>query len=265
MKASVYLSREKEDLPDWLQNPENREDFNYANFFSSRVVFYPGSGFDGHPIRLFASTHSAHCFVYADYMVTEDKIKEELSNCSFRGYRLLQRHQLEEHDLSRRGWVQHIPPDWIGRYRGDMHHFVRTRPYGFLDIYERNPELDDTHGAFRFAIIFLGSDGIAAYDALFCQAYSMRPPFAMMLQDHGFGGNYDKFGDGGLLERIAVNCNVYPEYMLVAKRGTRVWDGYIRVSNKPTHGGMHSSPRFLYRHCGIPMRRLIRHDIQDKW
>ncbi len=30
------------------------------------MVFYPGGGDDGHPVRLFGSSRAAFCFVYAD-------------------------------------------------------------------------------------------------------------------------------------------------------------------------------------------------------
>jgi hypothetical protein len=36
-------------------------------------------------------------------------------------------------------------------------------PHAFLEILERNVELDDCHGARRLAIIFLCADGIASY------------------------------------------------------------------------------------------------------
>ena len=63
---------------------------------------------------------------------------------------------------------------------------------------ERKPEYDEAHGPKRLAIIFLFADGIASYDALFCQSRNKCEPFGVLLQDHGFGGNYDKFGMGGI-------------------------------------------------------------------
>lgn len=44
-----------------------------------------------------------------------------------------------------------------------------SKPYGFLEVLERDAELGPEHGAARLAIIFLGADGHATYDALFCQ------------------------------------------------------------------------------------------------
>jgi hypothetical protein len=78
-----------------------------------------------------------------------------------------------------------------------------------LEVLERDRALDDSHGAHRLAILFLGVNGIAAYKALFCQENG-TPPFAIVLQDHGTGGNYDRFGHGGSLERIAKTYDVIP-------------------------------------------------------
>ena len=70
-----------------------------------------------------------------------------------------------------------------------------------LEILQRESGLNDAHGPSRLAILFLGADAIATYDALFCQGDGTRSPYVVVLQDHGFGGNYDSFGEGGTLEQ----------------------------------------------------------------
>ena len=52
----------------------------------------------------------------------------------------------------------------------------------------------------------------------------------MILQDHGFGGNYDRFGRGGILNKIADTTNCYPLYMMVADN-TAPWDNYEKIPN----------------------------------
>lgn len=117
-----------------------------------------------------------------------------------------------------------------------------------MAVLERVEPLDDSHGPQRLAILFLGAEGIATYDALFCQG---RYPacFAMVIQEHGFGGNYNAFGHGSLLDQIASETSTYPEWMLVADN-SECWDGYEPVPNlQPTRGGMHSMKRVIYRRC----------------
>jgi hypothetical protein len=121
-----------------------------------------------------------------------------------------------------------------------------------LEILERDDDLDDNHGAIRLAILFLGADGIAAYDALFSQQNGTPPPFTIVLQDHGYGLNYTTFGQNGLLQQIASNGNALPRYLLVAD-GTEPWAGYQRVMDEDgdnvegVTGGMHRNLRYIYQ------------------
>jgi len=248
MHLTDYLRTSAEPIPQWLDEFENGEMFDRGLFFGSRVVYYPGSGTDGQPVKLFGSSHSAHCFVYADYGIAQSALEAELARPTrhFRGYHTLARIQLNESDLVHRGWEPHVDPNDEAPDRYRHCHII---PFGFLEVLERDHSLDDNHGARRLAILFLGSDGIAAYDALFCQQGDTSPPFAVVLQDHGFGGNHDKFGQGGLLERIANRCNVIPQCLLVAE-GTMPWDGFVRAPDVDADaGGMHATLRFLYERC----------------
>ena len=91
MTLYEYLHRASEDTPIWLDQFGEEDSFSAQQFFASRVVFYPGSGTDGHPVKLFGSTHSAHCFVYADYGVSRPVLEEELGHPThhFQGYHSL--------------------------------------------------------------------------------------------------------------------------------------------------------------------------------
>jgi len=248
MNLYEYLQNQRtEELPEWLARFSRSDRFSSNHFFESRVVYYPGSGTDGHPVKLFGSTHSAHCFVYADYHLTQDELETELSHPrhAFRGYHTFARLQLQESDFVAKNWTHHVD---TGDVSQNNYWFatVATAPFGFLEILERDYYLEDTHGAHRLAILFLGADGIAAYDALFCQKDSGPAPFAVVLQDHGFGGNYDSFGQGGLLERIARRCNIIPRWLLVAAN-TKPWQGFEPVPNVDgDHGGMHNTLRILH-------------------
>jgi len=247
MNLYDHLQERREDIPDWLDQFRDGDHFPRLAFFGSRVVYYPGSGVDGHPVKVFGSTHSAHCFVYVDYGVSQADLSEELNHDKyrFRGYHTLARLQLQETDLVPTNWTPHLHPDEVAHYR-----YHRSGPFGFLEILERDHEFEDNHGPRRLAILFLGADGIASYDALFCQGRDSSVPFAVVLQDHGFGGNYDRFGRGSLLERIARDCRVVPRWLLVAKN-TEPWGGFDQVPGVDgDFGGMNADRCFLYQRCG---------------
>lgn len=247
MNLYEYLRGQSEEMPDWLDQFEPGVPFSRKQFFGSRVVYYPGAGTDGHPVKLFGSTHSAHSFVYADYHITQADVEVELGNprYSFRGYHTLARLLLQDSDIVPGGWTPHVH---AGDVPSDRYGFatVGAAPFGLLEVLERDSELDDTHGARRLAILFLGADGIAAYDAMFCQHQFDSTPFAVMLHDHGFGGNYDRFGHGGMLESIATRCNVVPRWLLVAIN-TKPWQGFTPVRDVDgDRGGMYNTLRFLH-------------------
>ena len=245
MSLHEHLQGLPERIPAWLDRFKEGDHFSRREFFGSRVVYYPGSGSDGDPVKVFGSAHCAHTFVYADYGHSQKELEKDLDDpeLRFRGYHNLARLQLRETDLVPDRWTPHVQPDEVSER---MRRFVRTEPFGFLQILERDPGLDERHGARRLAVLFLGADGIAAYDALFCQKLGHAAPFAVVLQDHGFGGNYDQFGHDGLLEHIALICDVLPRCLLVADN-TAPWAGFERVpyvDGEP--GGMHRHIRYLY-------------------
>jgi len=247
-----YLHRYREELPKWLGGFNPGDPFPSEQFFESQVVYYPGSGSHGNPIKVFGSTSASHCFVYVDYGVEQARVERELDHPTrgVRGYRRLARLQVRERDLIPKGWTPHLHAGERSASSGSIA-LRPLRPFGFLEILERDPSLDGSHGAPRLAILFLGADGFAAYDALFCQRRENRRPFAVVLRDHGFGGNYDRFGGGGLLERIANRCHVLPEFLLLYD-GTSSWEGYgavrgVRGDWRGRRGGSLCCRRVLFR------------------
>jgi len=246
-----FLLNYRQEFPEWLGRLNQGDPFPREDFLASRIVYYPGSGTDGHPVKLFGSTHCAHCFVHVDYMKTRSRLEEQLSNPRdrFRGYRTAVRLKLRGRDLVPHGWTAHIRSDEVP---GDGLGFatVAAVPFGFFEVLELDESLDEKHGPVRLGILFLGADGIATYDALFCQSRKYPSPFAVVLQDHGFGGNYDRFGRGGLMERIARRCRVLPQLLLVAEN-TEAWQGFERIPGlNCDYGGMHNTPRVLCQRLG---------------
>lgn len=236
----------QEPMPEWLAGYQKGDSFDRSAFFASRIVFYPGYGDDGQPVRLFGAAGAAHVFVMADYGVERNELLEKLGSEDegFSGYDLLALLDLSERDLVPNGWTPTLPREMIRNPKTSMD---SGSPYGLVAIFERRDEFDSTHGPSRFSILFLGADGIAAYDALFCQPGMRVSPFAAVLQDHGFGGNYSRFGQGGLLHRIADAAKVYPRFILANERKTRLWPGYSRVEGVHADpGGVYGTPRSLF-------------------
>ena len=106
-------------------------------------------------------------------------------------------------------------------------------------------------GAERLALTYLFADGISTYYQLFVMKYN-RAPWLFLLQDHGLGGNYDKYGKGGILDGVIHRYNVLPDFVIRDVRSTQMWDGYRPIEGvKTVIGGMHRNPRALYQRNGI--------------
>lgn len=240
MNIVGVLKESPEPLPDWLRQ-ERALSFDRAAFFGSRTVFYPGSGDDGHPVKICARSHVAHAFVYVDYSMARQAISDRLRNIEghgVRGYSVEHEEDVEESALSLGGWHKHAGYP-------DKPRFPRVRPFVLFVVLVRDGKYDDSHGPERLSMLFVGGDGHAMYDVLYCQGDGTPPPYLMLIQDHEFGGNYDRFGRGGLLERIACCCGAHPKWLLVADN-TNPWAGYRNIGAESEAGGMHGHPRRLF-------------------
>jgi hypothetical protein len=90
------------------------------------------------------------------------------------------------------------------------------------------------------------TDAIATYKNLFVHEYA-KAPWIVLLQDHGLGGNYDKFGRGGILDRVIIRSGIKPEFVILG-HSTDLWQDYERVSGaREVRGGMHERWRSLHK------------------
>lgn len=236
------LKKLREPQPYWLERIHGltKNDV-VSHFLSSRNLFYSGSRSDGGPIASFNSAGACHCFIYVDYTVSRAEILQQAQH-SIRGYSSIAHFELDMSDLTPRGWTPtsaayHCRKPWA----------ELAKPYGFIEILERNPTVGRDHGAHRFALLCLGADGFAGFDALFCQPSSLQSPWCVVIQDHGFGLNYDRFGRGGILERLASHAKDMPRLLLVGDN-SEAWNGYTRVPDvDPEQMGQPAHYRYLWQ------------------
>lgn len=238
MPLADILRNDPERYPDWLRNFSPETKFNRSDFFSSRTVYYPGSGVDGQPVKICCLAHAAHAFVYVDYKFQQQDIEEIIDGLNpnegnFRGYQIEYREEVSETELRPDRWTPHIErselPD--NPYWFVSNSFV---PFALFVILYREANYDEKHGPERLAILFIGGDGHATFDALYCQSDDTSAPYLVVIHDHGFGGNYNQFGRDGILSRIADECKVFPAWQLVADNSNE-WNGYKLIGPENTH------------------------------
>ncbi len=223
MKKTIeeYLKIYKSECPAWLANHVLGTGVNISDVLKTRNVYYPGAGVDGQPIKTFNSAQFAHLFVYVDYGMKQDDIENRLAIDGLKGYKSIDKVQLKEVNVE-----------------------TQKITHTFIQIFEKN-NIANEIGSDRFALLYICADGIAAYNALFGK--NLMKIDLLVLQDHGFGGNYDKFGKGGLMEKIAIQTGAYPEYILCEDNDT-VWSGYEVVEGLDyVVGGMHLNQRYLFK------------------
>jgi len=226
MDLESFLSANSEAMPDWLSKHKIGDIPKMREFLKSRVVFYPGSGSDGQPIELMGSTRFSHSFIYVDYGRDRQSIVRSLEYRDYwlKGYALFDRFDFPERELTPFGWTSHLN---IQEIDPESDRFAVGEPFGFMQLLVREKDFEESHGPERLAILFLHADGVETYDAIFCQT-GATPPFAMVIQDHGMGGQYTPFGESGLLKLLATNADRLPEYLLIASN-TEAWSGYTKI------------------------------------
>lgn len=242
-----YLRRYEEPMPDWLATGR----VTLENFFESRTVFYPGAGNDGQAISVFNRSRTAHCFVYADYDYSLNKkflaeivlpmrypkrVCTPYERRAFKGYRWSQLYSLDSEEL---GWNDSNL--WISALTGDL----LRNPLALLAIYERLPDFSEDHGGERIAVLFVGAEASALCRMVYGRLFPHSQPFAILLQDHGFGRNSCglrfRNPDGQIAKTVS------PRFLLVGRGGSdEIWRGCKEVRCRAECGGMHAIPRRLY-------------------
>lgn len=240
LEMSTYLANYKEPMPEWLRRYKSGDVVSFAEFMQGRVGYYPGSRSDGMLISVCNRAHCVHSFLYVDYGLSRKELCEHLNeeNC-FTGYHSIGRVEWSERDMMPNGCYP--TSSIITPQQSKMSMVLKgERPYCFMEIFERNADFGDDWGAERFAVTFLFADGIATYYQLFAMEHR-KAPWIFLLQDHGFGGNYDRFGKEGLLDRIMTESECWPKFVLCDKE-YNVWSGYSAVE------GVNPAVRRIYGH-----------------
>ena len=221
-----YLLRvHREPMPAWLR----KGDLSLERFFESRTVYYPGSGHDGSPIKLFNQSHSAHCFVWVDrrYDLQELKSGETAEGFDLKGYDVRHVHQTNP-------------------VIGERDELPVHNPVCRMLVYDRKPHLGDEHGAERLALLVVRAEAHAAYVRVYGRRIRRNPPFAVILQECMRLPGDRPFGGPSAMYHTA-RTNGLPGLLLVGTN-TKPWPGFVRLENlRSVHGGQPLSQRRLYQ------------------
>ena len=227
------LSRKSIEPPKWLSEYHPGDRFYLRNFMKSRVVFYPGAGSDFHPIKLFGSSGAAHGFILVDYGFDAEQAEGILSTCTPSEFSLIHLERLSLDEVFNPTWERHF--DLELREEEARGSFSNPDRFALFAVLE---------GHTRIAVLYLGFEAVEAYDRLFCQGSSAKPPYGILVQNHGMGGDWCPLADPD--SHIAQLAEKFgrPRW-LIGQDNYENWRDYEPVSDI-THGGMHSVARRLF-------------------
>lgn len=156
-------------------------------------VYYPASDLDGRPIEYCNTCWrdlGVNSFVYCDFNVREEALVCDLKTVS--GYSVLAHRRVSP--------KEYIPDDFCLELPGrDMGHYFSTflgkgqaHPFAHWVVFERNPDRDESHGPERFSLLFVGGEGLATFQKLYCYNH-IAPKMICFIQCWGFAGNWTDF------------------------------------------------------------------------
>lgn len=144
-------------------------------------LYYPGSGFDGDPIKHLAGNILS--FIYVDYGHSRDKFMEALEKPWFPKYEVVgQPRSVTEQELTPNGW----PPD--------PPTLTYKEPFCEWVVFQRSADVPPGHGPYRFSLLYLCKEGVAAFRALYV-ANNIAPKSVAIIQAGASGGNWTNFED----------------------------------------------------------------------
>jgi len=203
--------------PDWLLQYKTGDPFPLQGVLS-HSFYYPACGLDFGPLKYF----SAHVqsFIYADHSIDPEEVESQLEKLEkVEGYRLVSFENPSEESLAPKGKYEDlsgIDPQEYYRYAATW-----KSPFQRWAVLEREAGKDETSGSARIGLLFVGGEGLAAFQRLYYSNQS-RPSFVALIQPGcGYSNNWSDFVDERLPFAQTVLKNPYgqPDYL--------VWGGYI--------------------------------------
>ena len=198
-------------------------------------LYYPSSGRDGDPVRYLVGL--VHSFVYVDYGLERDAVWNSLEDIrhGFRGYRILDRRDVAEHELTPNGWEPSPPKGDDGDPR--QYRQYQKQPFAIWSIFARLPEFGDDHGPDRFSLLYVCGDGAATFQALY-RGNKCKPLVVAIIQPGtGSGCNWTDFRDPDKIFARSVLGNPYgaPSYLLYGGWGKEYRQCCWPANESPVH------------------------------
>ena len=238
------LAFDPQETPDWLRAHPRLDAEIAKKFLAERTAFYPGSGSDLHTLDVFGRSDCIHCFVHADYLW-------QCEAQQLNGYRIVLTQQIDYPSLCRIFELDGSHPFGGSRTRHGNVEAIRNGTSLWV-VYQQSVEVAEVANSKYFALLHVCAEAIWIYWNFWSRCNFS--PYGILLQDHGMGGNWTKFGyseeaDTPLFA-LANASKAFPNWALVGDN-TNCWPSYdldpSDISNAVEVGAMHAHIRHLFR------------------
>ena len=175
-------------------------------------LYYPCSGLDdGSPIKHLSGNIVS--FLYVDYGKSEEDFMIKLRTKGFLGYHVLETRKVTKKDLTPNGWQPGPRPTPEDGNPLPAYRSWAKKPFFIWTVLERNCDYSEGHGPIRFSFLYLCSDGVATFQALYL-TNGIAPKAVAIIQP---GMNWTNFEDRNqIFARSVIDSNPggCPEYLL---------------------------------------------------
>jgi hypothetical protein len=229
---------EKIDMPDWLQGDTFQ--FNLQNILLDSL-YYPACGLDGIPVRYFMG--NVYSFIYVDYGISEEDFKKKIAKKNaFRGYKIIFKESISKSQLVNGANNYSEQIDFSGFISDSPKESLRKRiqkPYCCWVIFERLKNYTDEHNPKRFSLLYLSSEGVSAYHALYVNNDIAPKILCIINPGHAFGYNWTNFTDRNkpLARTVFSMENNSPKYLINGgfKNIETIWPEYNKNMLQKLH------------------------------
>lgn len=180
------------------------------------ALVYPGAGLDGSPVR--QCNGAIHSFIFLDYGTPKAEVLAELTRprrtgTGFAHHQLVALSEFDPTPLL-------AGADQAFVYQRENNHQSQP-PTGLWAVYESR--IDGRTE--RMSFLFIGAEAIQALAALF----PSTAPRALVVQEHGFGGNcWGSFS--GKIRELATHWNSPPEFLVLgSNHDLHAWQSEARA------------------------------------
>jgi hypothetical protein len=227
--------------PNWLKTitaeSMAEDEFPLSDILTDSL-YYPSSWLDSDPVRHLAG--NIYSFIYVDYGHTKSELDYSLENSGFRGYHIIGRRPVSEHELNPKGAKPSgVNPRLDGRPE-NSEQFIKP-PFCEWVIFAKNENETQSSVPERFSLLYLCADGAAAFQILFTPNRIRPRAIAIIQPGDGFGYNWTRFfrPNGILARSVGANPAGMPLFLLEGSTAPLArwpyYDEFICLLDKEGH------------------------------